>query len=330
MLSDIPSTFTDPIPYQVAIRNAKVELSVTGRGDFHAELTQIDLNRLWMQYGSESLPRVSYAVVSSERPPILFLADSNQAPVHYSGKELSLAAMVVNGVSTVHHLRTSGPCRWASVSLPSNDWAALASPVGRELIAGSFPSFVRPEPKSMSRLAELHRAIRQLAAVAPNTFSQPEVVRCLEQELMHAIMCCFARPEQIEVRSRHHSTIVKRFEDFLAANCNKPLYLAEICTSIGVSERTLRICCEEYLGMSPNRYLWRRRMQLARRALTLADPATTTVTQVAINHGFWELGRFAVSYRSLFGESPSTSLRRPAGRRPWKTHSGWQIAEVAP
>src|SRR5215469_6173470 len=142
MLSDIPSTFTDPIPYQVAIRNAKVELSVTGRGDFHAELTQIDLNRLWMQYGSESLPRVSYAVVSSERPPILFLADSNQAPVHYSGKELSLAAMVVNGVSTVHHLRTSGPCRWASVSLPSNDWAALASPVGRELIAGSFPSFV--------------------------------------------------------------------------------------------------------------------------------------------------------------------------------------------
>jgi hypothetical protein len=39
-------TFTDPIPYQAAIRGAKVELLVTGRGDFHAELTQIDLDQL--------------------------------------------------------------------------------------------------------------------------------------------------------------------------------------------------------------------------------------------------------------------------------------------
>src|SRR5215475_2388655 len=99
------------------------------------------------------------------------------------------------------------------------------------MIAGSFPSFVRPEPKSMSRLVELHRAIRQLAAVAPNTFSSPEIVRSLEQELMHAIMCCLARQEHTHVGSQHHSMIVKRFEDFLATHCNKPLYLAEICTA---------------------------------------------------------------------------------------------------
>jgi transcriptional regulator GlxA family with amidase domain len=49
-----------------------------------------------------------------------------------------------------------------------------------------------------------------------------------------------------------------------------------------------------------------------RRALLRADASTATVTRLATDHGFWELGRFSVTYRKLFDESPSQSLRRPA------------------
>ena len=109
---------------------------------------------------------------------------------------------------------------------------------------------------------------------------------------------------------RHHA-IVARFEEFLEANPNRPLYLAEICPAIGVAERTLRLACEEHLGMGPIRYFSLRRMHLVRCALLCADPSTATVTRIATDHGFWELGRFSVTYRSLFGETPSETLRRP-------------------
>jgi AraC-like DNA-binding protein len=94
---------------------------------------------------------------------------------------------------------------------------------------------------------------------------------------------------------RRHDMIIVRFEDFLETHPGQPLYLAEICAAIGVAERTLRVTCEEHLGMGPIRFLSLRRMHLVHRALLQADPSTKTVTRVACGHGFWELGRFSVA-----------------------------------
>jgi transcriptional regulator GlxA family with amidase domain len=82
-----------------------------------------------------------------------------------------------------------------------------------------------------------------------------------------------------------------------------------------VSERTLQICCQEQLGISPKRYLLLHRMELARRSLRDATPDLTTVTEICTRYGFWQFGRFAGEYASLFGESPSTTLRRPREQR---------------
>jgi len=70
------------------------------------------------------------------------------------------------------------------------------------------------------------------------------------------------------------------------------------------------VCCTEFLGMSPTRYLLLRRLNIARSALRRADPATASVAEIARIHQFLELGRFAVTYRTVFGETPSSTLRR--------------------
>jgi AraC-like DNA-binding protein len=51
-------------------------------------------------------------------------------------------------------------------------------------------------------------------------------------------------------------------------------------------------------------------MQLVHRALRNLNPDTASVSAVARRYGFRGLGRFAANYRVLFGEPPSTTLRR--------------------
>ena len=106
---------------------------------------------------------------------------------------------------------------------------------------------------------------------------------------------------------------MRKFEDLIEAEPASPLYLMDICTKIGVSSRTLRYHCQDHLGIGPQRYLWLRRMSLARRQLMRTEPGARTVTDIAMGCGFGELGRFAVRYHTLFGETPSETLRRPAG-----------------
>jgi transcriptional regulator GlxA family with amidase domain len=129
---------------------------------------------------------------------------------------------------------------------------------------------------------------------------------------IQALIACLgpARDEEDVVAKRRHALVMRRFHAAVAASGDRPIYVSDLCAAIGVSDRTLQICCREHLGMGPRKYLWLRRMQEVRHALALAEQTRATVTEVATSHGFWELGRFAGAYRALYGESPSATLRR--------------------
>ena len=313
MPSSAVTKYADPHEYQKAVHSADLQVYATERGKFEANLTRIKLDHLWMQRARLSLPAVTHSVVAGDRRMIFLQFDPDQAPILHSGIEVPPNEIVCYPSGSEHHYRTSTSYHCGGMSLTEQDFAALADViVGRELTVPTTMKVVRPPPALMSRLLNLHKAAADLAATAPDILVRPEVARAMEQELARAMIACLTDPatEERYRASRQRLMVMQRFEQMLEARQDESLYVTDVCADVGVSERTLRLYCQEQLGMGPHRYLWIRRMNLARRALTLADATTKTVTEIANDHGFGELGRFAVAYRKLFGESPSATLRR--------------------
>ncbi len=310
-------TFDDPFPYQEAFRAADMKMFPTGKGKFRAEVTQVVLNQLWMLRHHENLPRIHAGVIKRGRRVFGFLTNAHQPELYSCGRVLAPGEIHANDFDVTHH-KSGGDTSGGTISLPAEEFdAACVAITGREIPEPSAREFIRPDPGLMGRLLQQHEMIGQMAKTRPDCFASAEVVRRLEQQVVYALIKCLAQGA-VSTKTAgtvRHDLIVARFEAYLEANPNTPLYLNEVCAAIGTAERTLRIVCEEHVGMGPIRYLNLRRMHLVRRALMEAAPSTATVTQIATDHGFWELGRFSVNYRAIFGETPSSTLHRPPDSR---------------
>ena len=103
--------------------------------------------------------------------------------------------------------------------------------------------------------------------------------------------------------------IVERAEQLLRNRAAEPLPIAQVSQLVGVSERGLRNAFNSVRGMSPKRFVIYDRLHEVRRALTDPRASHATVTDIATEHGFFELGRFAGRYKAVFGETPSATLR---------------------
>jgi AraC-like DNA-binding protein len=109
--------------------------------------------------------------------------------------------------------------------------------------------------------------------------------------------------------------IVKRAQDFMSAQLELPISLADVCGQVGVSARALQQAFQLGTGSSPMAWLRNLRLDHVRaELLTGPSPAgvqrAATVSIIAARYGFFHLGHFSAHYRTRFGETPSETLRR--------------------
>lgn len=112
-----------------------------------------------------------------------------------------------------------------------------------------------------------------------------------------------------ELRNSRRCELIKQAEEIMVEDLSRPWSVQDLCEQLHVSERTLRYGFQEHIGMSPMAYLKIQRLQNARYQLMTSTTDQTTVTDVAIQCGFWHMGQFAKDYKKIFGESPSETLR---------------------
>lgn len=189
--------------------------------------------------------------------------------------------------------------------------AALAERGVRRLMADE-PVMMRCQ----SGLAELRLFLNSLFEVLdenPAMLSHPMVQKTVRSALMghlcDAIQTASEMPDPPGTYQARKA-IVDEARTYVLSHLYDTVTIADLCTALNTSRRTIQYCFQDVLNTNPVQYLRAIRLNSARRELRDANPATTQVQDIAARWGFWHLSHFASDYRAMFGELPSDTLRR--------------------
>jgi AraC-like DNA-binding protein len=265
----------------------------------------------------EDFPRVAYVCLGPQLSFVTFPANSGPVPV-WGGTELRPGEIVFHGRGERLHQSTPGSFAWSVIALDPFQLEQYGRALsGKPFSLPSEGKILRPSPRNLARLRRLHAQVCRLAETRPKLLAHTEVARAIEQGLIQTLVACLTATSMRAdgAIKRRHASIMIRFEEVLADHLGEPLHTTELCELIGVTERTLRSCCAEFLGMSPVRYVLLRRLRRARVALRDAAPDGVTLLELVRGFGFTELGPFEAAYRAAFSETPLTTLQRAPGAR---------------
>ena len=252
-------TFLEPDHYEASLRQAQIEAVIVPEARFRARITWAELHHLQVLRCEEDSARIAYVQLAPGLAFVTFPAGSEPLPV-WRGREMAAGEIVFHSRGERLHQWTPGHSVWNVIAidpaqLEHYGWALSGAPFslppeGRAL---------QPSPRLAARLRRLHAQACRLAETKSKILSHSEVARAIEQGLIQALVTCLttAKARTEGYTKRHHARIMVRFEEVLAEHLSRPLHMPELCDRIVVSDRTLRSCCAEFLGMGPTQYVLR-------------------------------------------------------------------------
>ncbi|PKO79771.1 MAG: hypothetical protein CVU19_16075 [Betaproteobacteria bacterium HGW-Betaproteobacteria-13] len=147
--------------------------------------------------------------------------------------------------------------------------------------------------------------------VLEHAASQKAIVETVMNTSLDALV---ARAKEGDPPRSSHSVqraIVERARQFILANREHPPTVSDLSFYLKMSRRGLHHAFMNVLGVNLTTFLRYVRLHGVRKELLQASP-TDSVTRIACEWGFWHMGMFSSYYKKLFGETPSTTLRKLA------------------
>jgi AraC-like DNA-binding protein len=283
---------------------------------FCARWVVFALPRLVLRFIREDVASV-HRVCTPRDKWLVFIPLRMRGGVRWDGIAVTPDCHVVCPPSSESLVCHSGGSEFAIVSVAVSAAANLVDVIRAKLQTPSVAQIIQPPPAEARALASELLEIRTALRLYPETMNS-DCVAQTECRLHGKLSRCLrdATLDHAKGGAIHsHGSIVRRAEAFFRAHLGEAVSISQLSTVAGVSERTLRNAFYQVCTTSPKKYLRLWQLHQVRRTLRLAPNDHAAVTTAATRHGFYELGRFAVQYRTVFGEPPSVTLHR-ARREP--------------
>lgn len=181
--------------------------------------------------------------------------------------------------------------------------------VQREL---AYRHLVRIRAQEMEELQRFLLDVFDTLSANDRLLREAPVRRSLQHAILARLLAAISsgdQPARDPGTGTSRRQIVERARAYVLAHVDDPISVAELCTVLNVSRRTLQYAFQEILDTNPVSYLRAIRLNGVRRELKAASGNAVAVQDVAARWGFWHLSHFATDYRRMFGELPSETLR---------------------
>ena len=317
-----------PATLDAAVSGGAIDHVQLQPGRFLGELLHAELDDRVLDYGAYNLPLLASGGMPSERVVLGFVA-SDCGGGNLNGTSLADDAIVVMAEGSELHYRLAAGTRWMGLQVTRDSLEACR--VALEPASVVFPPANGTGQAQVARaVADAIEVLRAIDARSADILDPIAAGRVVSETLFAAFAASLPsaddNPDARPVTWQRRLRIVRRARDYFEAHLSQPIQVTRFCGYLGASIKSVERAFAECCGANPKELLTLTRMSRARRALLAAQPGATTVAQVAIECGFFHLGRFSTSYAKLYGESPSVTLRCAGG--PAARKSGTLMAEA--
>lgn len=160
---------------------------------------------------------------------------------------------------------------------------------------------------------KLEPMLKMVGSIACRIDAQPELPR-FEEQIQDMLLTMLlltqphsaARPNVVE--KKVSLAKVRRVQAYLLERLEDSLTLSGIAAAVDLPSRTLQCAFKSHEGMGPMQWLRQQRLLAVRAELLSCEDGSPRVAAAALKFGFAHLGEFSMSYRRLFGQSPSQTL----------------------
>ncbi|SDT33104.1 transcriptional regulator, AraC family [Pseudomonas asplenii] len=287
----------------------RVRYDQVSPGAFEGEL--MEFRSGWMQLVRDRSNQAMIKSGAAWKGAITFsIPLSAHGPVYCSGHPIHESSLLVAHGENLPELHTPQHLDLLSVAIEEQALAHGLERQGSDFRITDLPRCYRLGDSSVQgELTALFNELSSCEQERSVLFGYDSIRRGIRDAVMLHLLELIAPDQAPPLSPTARKRMVDRAREYALSHLDEPLSILDLCNHIGASRRKLQYCFQETLGINPVAYLRALRLNAVRRELRTSTQSQG-VQAVAARWGFWHLSRFSSDYRTMFGESPSQTLRR--------------------